>query len=269
MADGAPSSQAPSPSGVEAALAEPPAGPGTPLVVLRQVTKRFGVVAALQRLELDLHDGCHLLLAGANGAGKTTLLRLMAGLTRPHRGEVLIGGADPRRQASARRQIGLLSHQPLFYDDLTCAENLQFFARLYDLVPDADRIPAALERVGLADRRDLGAGSLSRGMKQRLALARATLHRPRLLLLDEPFTGLDRASAADLASYLTARSAREGTASVLVTHRVAEVAPLVNRVLVLDRGRVCADRPWSGDDGNALQAICEAAPRETTREGGA
>ena len=243
------------------AAASPDAGGASlsPLVALRQVTVRFGVVAALQRLDLELGGGCHLLLAGANGAGKTTLLRMMAGLTRPHHGEVRIAGGDPRRQASARRQIGLLSHQPLFYDDLTCAENLQFFARLYALSPDAGRTSAALEQVGLADRRDQVAGSLSRGMKQRLARARATLHQPRLLLLDEPFTGLDRRSVADLAAYLQTRARQPDTASVLVTHRVAEVAPLVNRVLVLDRGRVCGDWPWAGGDGAALQAACEAA----------
>lgn len=259
MAGGARSAGAGSPDPAGSADAAGSVEP--PLASLRQVTKRYGVVAALQRLNLELSAGTHLLLAGPNGAGKTTLLRLMAGLTRPHQGEIRIAGADPRRRATARRQIGLLSHQSLLYDDLTCAENLQFFARLYSLEPDAGRVPAALARVGLADRRDQAAGSLSRGMKQRLALARATLHQPRLLLLDEPFTGLDRGSAADLGSYLKTRAGKAGTASVLVTHRVVEVASLVNRVLVLDRGRACGDWSWAGGDGVALQTACEEAMR--------
>lgn len=236
----------------------------TRLVAVREVTQRFGVVAALQQLSLDLDSGEHLLLAGANGAGKTTLLRLLAGLTRPQQGQVQVAGADPRRRAEARRHIGLLSHQPLFYDDLTCAENLQFFGRLYALTTGKDGIRQALARVGLSEHGDQLAGSLSRGMKQRLALARATLHQPRLLLLDEPFTGLDRAAAADLAVYLRQRRAEATAASVLVTHRVAEVADLVSRVVVLDRGRLCLDRPWNGADGEALLSACERAVRGRT-----
>ncbi|MFH1572325.1 MAG: heme ABC exporter ATP-binding protein CcmA, partial [Gemmatimonadota bacterium] len=213
------------------------------------MTKRFGAVAALQRLDLRLEAGTHLLLAGPNGAGKTTLLRLIAGLARPHGGQVRLAGADPRRDPAVRCQLGLLSHQPLFYADLTCAENLHFFARLYGLDRAVERVPEALARVGLWDRREQRAGSLSRGMTQRLALARATLHRPRLLLLDEPFTGLDVRSAADLTTYLEARAAEPDTASVLVTHRAAEAAGLVNRVLLLERGRVRGDWPWPGGDG--------------------
>ena len=240
-----------------AAPADPAAEPN--LVEVRGATRRFGPVAALRPLNLTLAAGDHLLLAGPNGAGKTTLLRLLAGLARPQQGEVRVGGADPRRAAGARRRIGLLSHQPLVYDDLTCEENLRFFARLYGLDGGDETVAAALARSGLAERRDAVAGALSRGLKQRLALARATLHRPELLLLDEPFTGLDAGAAADLVTFLRTRAGEDGTASVLVTHRVTEVADLVNRVVVLDGGRRRCDRLWAGGDGDALQALCAAA----------
>lgn len=221
---------------------------------LEGVHKRYHDTVALDGVDLVAGPGSHLLLAGANGAGKTTLLRLLAGLTGPSSGSVTLDGEDPRRSLARRRRLGLLSHQTLLYDDLTASENLGFFADLYGVSETV--VPKALDRVGLAPQASARVGGFSRGMKQRLALARATLHDPEVLLLDEPFTGLDRRSARALAADLTARAASGPTASVLVTHKVEEAAGVANRVVILRRGKVAHDDAWSGD-GEALQALCD------------
>ena len=163
-------------------------------IVLAGAGKRFGAHDALQPTDLVVERGEAALLVGANGAGKSTLLRLVAGLCRPSQGTVLIGGRDLQRSPETRAAIGLLSHQILLYEELTARENLLFFARLYGLNDGADRADEALAEAGLAPRQDHRVGGFSRGMKQRLALARATLHRPPALLLDEPFSGLDAAA---------------------------------------------------------------------------
>ena len=219
------------------------------------VRKRFGASLALDRVDLTIAAGTHVLLAGANGAGKTTLLRLLAGLTGPTEGRIRLDGDDPRRSRARRCRLGLLSHQTLLYDDLTAAENLAFFANLYGASPAAPEV--ALERVGLSAQARSRVGGFSRGMKQRLALARATLHEPEVLLLDEPFTGLDRRSSRALSTHLMRRAESRQTTSVLVTHKVEEAAELANRVVVLRSGLVACDESWSGD-GIALQALCDA-----------
>jgi len=217
---------------------------------------------ALAGVDLSTAADTHLLLAGANGAGKTTLLRLFAGLTGPTKGRVTIGGEDPRRSTSQRVRLGLLSHQTLLYDDLTATENLRFFAGLYGLSPDT--VGPALAAVDLSTHAESQVGGFSRGMKQRLALARATLHAPEVLLLDEPFTGLDRRSARALSTQLLKRTQQSGVSSVLVTHNVDEAAQFVNRVVVLRGGRVVCDEAWSSDDGARLQALCDLH-QETSR----
>mgnify|MGYP002639913817 CR=1 FL=1 len=219
------------------------------------VHKRFGTAVALAGVDLTAAADTHLLLAGANGAGKTTLLRLFAGLTGPTEGRVMIGGQDPRRSTAQRWRLGLLSHQTLLYDDLTAAENLRFFGGLYGL--GVETVSSALVAVDLADHAEAKVGGFSRGMKQRLALARATLHTPEVLLLDEPFTGLDRRSARTLSTRLLERTRQPGVSSVLVTHNVEEAAQFVNRVIILRGGRVVCDEPWSARDGALLQALCD------------
>ncbi|MFP6590282.1 MAG: ATP-binding cassette domain-containing protein, partial [Candidatus Latescibacterota bacterium] len=159
------------------------------------------------------------------------------------------------RSTQQRARLGLLSHQTLLYDDLTAAENLTFFAGLYGL--GADAVDAALADVDLHDHADARVGGFSRGMKQRLALARATLHAPEVLLLDEPFTGLDRPSARALSARLQQRTASTCVSSVLVTHNVEAAAGLVNRIVVLRGGRIVCDEAWTVGDGPRLQALCD------------
>lgn len=206
-------------------------------VVLEQVSKRYGTFRALDGVDLALPEGAFLLLAGPNGAGKSTLLRLLAGLGKPSGGSVRVAGADPYRDAAARRQIGLLSHQILLYEDLTARENLAFFARLYGLAGPDRLIAHALGRAGLAGRGDDRVRTFSRGMKQRLALARATLHEPTVVLFDEPFTGLDHAAAIALSQHLHVIRT-QGRTCVLVTHRLETAAGLIDHLALVDRKSV-------------------------------
>ena len=231
-------------------------------VHLEQVTKRYGALAALSNVDLEIEAGARLLLAGANGAGKSALLRILAGLIRPTQGRVLVNGLPPHSSLESRAGIGLLSHQTLLYDDLTARENLLFYGRLYNLPDRQEKADSALANVGMSSRAHTPVGTFSRGMKQRLALARATLHRPALLLLDEPFEGLDRRASQALSRRLTALRKRAETTVVVVTHRVDEVIDLVNRVAVLKRGRLCSDTAWRGNNLEELQALCDSYQEE-------
>jgi heme exporter protein A len=186
---------------------------------------------------LDVRPGELLAIAGPNGAGKTTLLRILAGLMRPTRGEVRIRGRQLARHApEPRRAIGLLSHHTFLYDDLTPAENLAFTARLYGLANSSEVVRHALEDVGLTDRAQTPVRYLSRGLQQRAAIARALLHQPDILLLDEPFTGLDAPSADRFRALLASQLAR-GRALVLVSHHLGETWELATHVAVLAGGR--------------------------------
>ncbi|MES2305472.1 MAG: heme ABC exporter ATP-binding protein CcmA [Gemmatimonadota bacterium] len=213
-----------------------------PLVAVRGVERRFGRVVALATVTLEIQAGEVVLLLGPNGAGKSTLLRCIAGLARPLRGSVLVSGRDVHADPEARAQLGFLSHQAFVYDDLTARENLRFAAALHGLDGAERRVQDALDGVGLSRGADTTVGGFSRGMLQRLAIARATLHHPALLLLDEPFTGLDASSANDLRHRIAAeRSAGRGV--VCVTHEPGEAWLPATRVVVLVAGRVVLDIP--------------------------
>ena len=227
---------------------------GGDAIVLESAAKRFGTYTALHPTDLVIPRGQAVLLVGANGAGKSTLLRLVAGLCRPSAGSVTINGRDPQRTPEARAEIGLLSHQTLLYDQLTPRENLRFFAQLYGLDEPDQRLAAALATVGLDERLDQRVGSFSRGMKQRLAIARAILHDPSILLLDEPFTGLDAKASAAL-HHLVQRLRQEGRTCVLVTHRLDEAEGLVDRLLVIERGQWRLDQVLT-EDSNQLRTLC-------------
>jgi heme exporter protein A len=177
------------------------------------------------------------LVVGPNGCGKSTLARLAAGLLKASKGTVRVERRDPRIHAAARRRIGLVAHQSLLYDDLTPRENLEFTARLYGLADAKARIDDLLDRLVIGRERDVAVRRLSRGMTQRAALARALLHDPTLLILDEPFTGLDAPSVARLVALLDA--AREhGAALLVVSHDLGDVWRLPAAVAVLHQGRI-------------------------------
>lgn len=201
-----------------------------PLLEARGVVRRYGRTAVLAGVDLALHRGEVLLVLGPNGAGKSTLLRILAGLARPDRGTVRVGGAPV---AEARGRVGFLAHDSLLYEDLTVAENLAFAARLAGC--GAAAVETALEEAALGARRDTLVRHLSRGQSQRAALGRSLLHGPDLLLLDEPYTGLDAPNTARLTERLRARR-DAGGAVVLVGHRPNEGWEAVTRVAMLAQG---------------------------------
>ena len=222
---------------------------GTPALAVDGLARAFGHVRALRGVSFALGRGEVLAVFGPNGAGKTTLLRILAGLLRPDSGSVLIDGAPlVRGDAAQRRRLGLISHASLCYDGLTAAENLEFYARLYGLAEPRARAREALGTVALADRADTLTWSMSRGMLQRLAIARALLHDPDIVLLDEPFTGLDPHAAAGLREQLARlRSARRSV--VLVTHNLDEGLDLATHVAIQVAGRFAHCGPRQGDVG--------------------
>jgi len=215
-----------------------------PAIRVRKLTKAFGHRAALRGVDLEVAEGEFLTLFGPNGAGKTTLIRIVASLARPSSGTVHVCGQDSLRSQEAtavRRQIGLISHNPLLYGDLTADENLRFFARLYDLPDPAVRIDAVLEQVGLASRRRDPVRTYSRGMVQRLTIARAVLHDPAIMLLDEPYTGLDLQAADMLRGVLQELVASNRTV-ILTTHNLEQGLEMCSRAAILNRGRI----GWQG-----------------------
>ena len=228
-----------------------PSHDGPFLLEARGLQRSFGRVRVLRDIDLTLGPGEALAVIGPNGAGKTTLLRMLAGLMRPTGGEVrLLGQPLGRSTHHARRAVGFLSHQSLLYDDLTLLENLTLAARLYLIERPLQAAEAALHSAGLTERAGELPRRLSRGLLQRAALARSTLHNPRLLLLDEPFTGLDATASSRLRDDLQLRLAR-GLGLVVVTHNLADTWELASRVAVLIRGRWAAEESRSG----ALEAF--------------
>ncbi|HEX2189621.1 MAG TPA: heme ABC exporter ATP-binding protein CcmA [Longimicrobiaceae bacterium] len=224
------------------------AAAGAPTVEARGVEKWYGPLPAVRRADFALGAGEFLALFGPNGAGKTTLLKMLAGLVRPTRGEVRVAGeAVAGGDGAWRRGIGVLSHQTFLYAGLSAAENLEFYGRLYGLDRLRERVGEALEGVGLWERRGDRVRGFSRGMQQRLALARTLLHDPRLVLLDEPYTGLDPHAAAMLNGVLERLRDGERTV-VLVTHNLSQGLELATRVVVQAGGRWISDEPRAAVD---------------------
>ena len=213
-----------------------------PALEARGIVREYGPVTAVAGIDLSLEPGDFLTVFGPNGAGKSSLLGLLAGALRPTRGDVFLNGT--RLDFGAvdwRRHIGVLSHQGFLYAQLTVEENLQFYGRLHGLRDLDRRIPERLAYVGLVDRSNSLVGQLSHGMRQRLALARALLHDPDVILLDEPYTGLDPSAAAVLRGVLT--ELKDGRRTVvMVTHNLGEGLALASRVAIQVRGRLA----WQG-----------------------
>jgi ABC-type multidrug transport system ATPase subunit len=210
------------------------------------VTRTYGRRRALGGVTLSLAAGQVAALLGPNGAGKSTLLSIAATLLEPTSGEVRYGDVTARQGGPALRScIGLLGHDLYLYPELTAAENLRFFGGLYGLADLERRVPAALASAGLTERAGDPVSSYSRGMRQRLALERALLHDPRLVLLDEPFTGLDDASAVSLRDRLL-RERERGAIVIVTTHELEAIEGLATDAFVLSRGRVTPLEPGPG-----------------------
>ncbi|HKE29845.1 MAG TPA: heme ABC exporter ATP-binding protein CcmA [Bryobacteraceae bacterium] len=214
-------------------------------VAVEGVWKFFGDYPALRDVKLEAAPGACLALIGRNGAGKTTLLRILAGFSRAGRGEVRIFGGGPRETAT-RRRIGFIGHGIAVYDELSALENLTLFAKLYHL-PEPDKSARQwLERAGLTRVANGLVREFSRGMRQRLAVARAFLHEPSVLLLDEPFTALDDKAIAVLQGLLREALA-EGKTIVMSTHQLREALELASDVALLSRGQVAFHGPCTAE----------------------
>jgi ABC-2 type transport system ATP-binding protein len=212
-----------------------------PVVRVSGVRKVFGLVAVLDGVSLDIRAGEAVALLGANGAGKTTLLKILATLLRPTRGTATIAGHDVVRAPEAVRPLlGVVAHGAWVYDDLTGRENLKFWATVGGLDARADDLTAALAGVGLERAADARVRTFSAGMKRRLSLARVMLARPRVLLLDEPFAGLDQRARKWLEGRLEAMKAA-GAALLMVTHSFGRELGIADRLAVLAGGRIALD----------------------------
>jgi heme ABC exporter ATP-binding subunit CcmA len=215
----------------------PAASPST--LRFDNIEKRYGSLYALRRVSFEVGPGECVVLAGRNGSGKTTLLRIAAQLVRPSAGTIIVAAAK-RGEASGRANIGFVAHATMVYDELTAEENLQLFARLHGVADSAGRVEALLQEVGLLERRGSLVRGFSRGMRQRTAIARALLHEPAVLLLDEPATGLDPQGTRWLAE--TLRGLRDKGCTILMSlHGESAISALATRGIRLDAGAVIAD----------------------------
>ncbi|MDQ7024118.1 MAG: heme ABC exporter ATP-binding protein CcmA [Anaerolineae bacterium] len=221
-----------------------------PVIEIQNLAKAFGYLPVLKKINLTIQRGQFVALLGPNGSGKSTLLRLICGLSKPTVGTISVGGwSIPGEAEAIRAQIGFVSHKALLYNNLTAQENLAFYTRLYHLQNSASRIDLLLGQVGLSKRAHSLVRTFSRGMQQRLSIARALLHEPHVLLFDEPFTGLDQDAAVVLDNLLLEAYA-EGHTILMTTHQLERAARLANRIVILSRGTIAYD---STDPLDALQ----------------
>ncbi|MCL4823076.1 MAG: heme ABC exporter ATP-binding protein CcmA [Anaerolineales bacterium] len=210
------------------------------MIEVNKLVKRFGMKTVLRGMDFRVERGEFVALLGPNGAGKTTFLRILSSLARPSLGEVKIAGYRlPREAAQVRARLGVVSHLPLLYGDLTAQENLEFYARMYGVSNRRQRIAEVLDLVGLASRRHDLVRAFSRGMQQRLAIGRAVLHNPEALLLDEPYTGLDQDASSMLDETLKSVAA-QGRTVVMTSHALARAEDLATRFDILSRGVIAA-----------------------------
>jgi heme exporter protein A len=220
----------------------------TVALACRGLTKRYGRVTALRSVDLTVPAGECLALFGRNGAGKTTFLQIIGSLIGSYQGSAEIFGQPVKRgDVEHRRHVGVVLHDTCLYMDLSVIDNLRFFARLYGVADVDARAGELLAQFDLAERANSVTRELSRGMKQRLSLARALVHRPRLLLLDEPYTGLDELSSQALTSMLE-HFVRDGGTVVMSTHDVERAFTSATRAVILDAGAITFDKPTHGLD---------------------
>jgi heme exporter protein A len=236
------------------ALGPTPAdGPPKPAVLVRDLRKTYGHVEALRGLDLRLEPGVFLTIFGPNGAGKTTLMKVLSTLTRPTEGSALISGKDVVRDAAVvRKRVGVISHNTFLYAQLTGIENLEFYAHMYKVENGRQQALTLLSKMELTKRMHDRVGTYSRGMQQRLSVARALLHDPELLLLDEPYTGLDQHASRVLAEVL--EGLRDGTRTVIMTtHNLQEGLAGCDRAAIMVEGQLVFDRGVSEIDVSGFQ----------------
>lgn len=210
------------------------------MITVKKLVKRFGLKTVLRGVNFDVQPGEFVALLGPNGAGKTTFLRILASLSRPSLGEVSVAGYRlPNEAAAVRARLGVVSHLPLLYGDLSAEENLRFYGRMYGILDLEPRITEVLEMVGLDNRRRDLVRTFSRGMQQRLAIGRAVLHDPDVMLFDEPYTGLDQDASSMLDEVLKTVAAK-GRTVVMTSHDLARAEDLATRFDILSRGVITA-----------------------------
>ena len=228
---------------------------------VRGLNKSYGRTQALRDLDLQVPWGQTLTVLGPNGSGKTTLIKTLATLAKPDSGDIRIAGISTRRNGiRARRAIGVVTHEPLLYDGLTGAENLRFFARMFALDRIDERIEAVANRMGVSGRLDARVGALSHGMRRRFSIARALLHSPRVLIMDEPESGLDQ-QALGLLDTLVKDGDHPDRAILMTTHNFERGIALADRVAILSRGRIAYDGAPDADATRAAYRRHTAAPR--------
>jgi heme exporter protein A len=229
------------------------------MIEVRKLVKRFGLKPVLRGLDFKVQEGEFVALLGPNGAGKTTFLRILASLSRPTLGDVAIAGYRlPAQAAAVRQRLGVVSHLPLLYGDLTAEENLRFYGKMYGIIDQDKRIKQVLDLVGLSHRsRDL-VRTFSRGMQQRLAIGRAVLHDPEVMLFDEPHTGLDQDACRMLDNVLK-EVAASGRTVVMTSHDLARAAGLASRFDVISKGVIVASQQGSAIPADGLLAFYREA----------
>ena len=215
------------------------------LVSLQKVTKRYGHVTAVKDLSLDINEGSFTAIFGPNGAGKSTLLKILSNQTRPTSGEILYSGVPAKKlDDSFRSKFGVISHQPFVYENLSALENLEFYASLYGVKNPRARAEELLKKVDLYPRRSDPVRTFSRGMLQRVSIARAIVHDPQMIFLDEPYTGLDSVASASLTAIL--KEQLEGKKTILmVTHDLKIGLELASHVIIMKKGQKVYSAPSS------------------------
>lgn len=213
-----------------------------PAIEVGKLFKSFGDLYALRNISFSVKKGEFVTIFGPNGAGKTTLIRILSTITTATSGTLTIGGFSLGKEShEIRKRIGIIAHQTLLYDNLTAEENLLFYAKLYGLKKPIDTIHASLDEVGLLARKDTYVRTFSRGMQQRLSIARAMLHNPEILFLDEPYTGLDKHAAEMLSGWLRRLKNSQNTI-LMVTHNLEAGLEMADRVAVLIKGKLVYDK---------------------------
>ena len=229
------------------------------MIIVKKLVKRFGLKTVLRGVDFEVQPGEFVALLGPNGAGKTTFLRILASLSHPSLGEVHVAGFRlPNEAAAVRARLGVVSHLPLLYGDLTAEENLRFYARMYNLENVEARVTEVLDMVGLESRRRDLVRTFSRGMQQRLTIGRAVLHDPDVMLFDEPYTGLDQDASSMLDEVLKTVAAA-GRTVVMTSHDLARAEDLATRFDILSRGVISASTSKADlQKGNLLTFYKEA-----------